>query len=100
MDLSKLTVLAERGNDKTWLQRVTGCVVQLDSKRSEQKLKEPDHYEPVMNSDFSGRKKHGKNPKRRDGKEQFRCPLTKCSHIFGTGLRLELLKSNSKLPSQ
>ena len=49
MDLSKLTVLAERGNDKTWLQRVTGCVVQLDdySKRSEQKLKEPDHHEPV-----------------------------------------------------
>ena len=99
MDLSKLTVLAERGNDKTWLQRVTGCVVQLDSKRSEQKLKEPDHHEPVMNS-HSERKKHGKNPKRRDGKEQFRCPLTKCSHIFGTGLRLELLKSNSKLPSQ
>ena len=82
MDLSKLTVLAERCNDKTWLQHVTGCVVQLDdySKRSEQKLKEPDHHEPVMNSHSSKRKK-AKKP--RDGKEQFRCPLTKCSHIFG-----------------
>ena len=90
MDLSKLTVLAERGNDKTWLQRVTGCVVQLDSKRSEQKLKEPDHYEPVMNSHSSERKKA---KKRRDVDDTFRCPLTKCSQIFGRD-------SNSNLPSQ
>ena len=30
MDLSKLTVLAERGNDIEWLRRVTGCVVRIE----------------------------------------------------------------------
>ena len=38
MDLSKLTVLAERGNDIEWLKRVTGCVVLIEKYTNEEVL--------------------------------------------------------------
>lgn len=40
MDLSKLTILAERSHDAEWLKRVTTCTVQLrvSNKKSGTKL--------------------------------------------------------------